>query len=967
MTSRLAGAFPGQDPTSREDVAKTIMEILQGQEDTLGASSPTPRPMMKLPARCFRDLAPGGALFVILKRCLTRKHEGRWRRFDWQSEHKRREFVGMMVECEDDLRAKGLLGHAKIHVSSDVPAEKRAELTRAIAACGAVAAVSQYEDGVTHVVHEEDIAAAAAAAAATSDVLVLGVLGKEAHVHYKRHPGSYDAWISLSSAQANAAVGSNLTSPPPDEFEDDPNLRLGLSRRAEPAKHVIAAWLLDSARFNEYCEESDYAWEDPAVRAMRAMREAAEAATRNAMDAVAAAASAGAAEAAGPGAGASPSVLGEKRPAVDDAAGTNEETTAAKKRAFAPKSEGGETLASARLAERLGANVVRRQLTTPHACVDDAAAASAGTPRDPPGEPVVGYHGYVSVGGVMMKPPRGSTMENISRGQTPAARDAAAAVEAFAKTATTSALAEAETTIETGTGTEVRYPIPEHSGWFAWGRDEVSDFEKDALPEFFGGDGGGGGGGGARETYLKIRSTAMARFNALLSSDGASARLSFAAARKGLTCDVDACQRAYDFFNRWGLINWSPDAAATAATPAEVEPGTNAAAAAMLYRFDYRAKRRDGGGGGADDAAVGGRVCVGCDRALGGVGRVYYRCADPPKGAVVPGGGGDGAGDGPIDACVKCFTGGVLPDGVSGASFVRRTSTKESEKEDEKEAEERAGGAGGDADKENGDKENDAEKEAFMWSDQETLLMLEGLETHGENWSDVAAHVGSKTVEECVRRFVRLPIEDAFIDDLQKTKSGCGGGGGDDDAVHRPFERAPNPVMASVSFLAACAGPRVAAAAAQAALASLDDEEDAPTAPTTATTDVDGADDGEKKPPAPTDPHSLGPPPPVTEDRCRAAAAASVAAAAKRAKQLADQEAREIQKLVVVITENQTRKVELKLRFFEDLEAGLNREREQLERLKRHIADERAASAKLKREREEAEAAAAKTDEPAAA
>jgi SWI/SNF related-matrix-associated actin-dependent regulator of chromatin subfamily C len=173
--------------------------------------------------------------------------------------------------------------------------------------------------------------------------------------------------------------------------------------------------------------------------------------------------------------------------------------------------------------------------------------------------------------------------------------------------------------------------------------------------------------------------------------------------------------------------------------------------------------------------------------------------------------------------------------------------------------------------------------------------------------------------------------------------------------------------MASVSFLAACAGPRVAAAAAQAALASLDDEEDAPTAPTTATTDVDGADDGEKKPPAPTDPHSLGPPPPVTEDRCRAAAAAGVAAAAKRAKQLADQEAREIQKLVVVITENQTRKVELKLRFFEDLEAGLNREREQLERLKRHIAGERAASAKLKREREEAEAAAAKTDEPAAA
>ena len=52
------------------------------------------------------------------------------------------------------------------------------------------------------------------------------------------------------------------------------------------------------------------------------------------------------------------------------------------------------------------------------------------------------------------------------------------------------------------------------------------------------------------------------------------------------------------------------------------------------------------------------------------------------------------------------------------------------------------------------------------WSDQETLLLLEGLEVYGESWSDVAEHVGSKSVEECIRHFIRLPVEDRFLDDI---------------------------------------------------------------------------------------------------------------------------------------------------------------------------------------------------------
>jgi hypothetical protein len=84
----------------------------------------------------------------------------------------------------------------------------------------------------------------------------------------------------------------------------------------------------------------------------------------------------------------------------------------------------------------------------------------------------------------------------------------------------------------------------------------------------------------------------------------------FTAARRGLVGDVNTLQRIFDFLERWGLINWqtADDALPTAdekgsgdgggifplpprvvtpdvAVPQTPAAGTNAAAAAALYRF----------------------------------------------------------------------------------------------------------------------------------------------------------------------------------------------------------------------------------------------------------------------------------------------------------------------------------------------------------------------------------------------
>ncbi|CAH8578706.1 unnamed protein product [Heterobilharzia americana] len=80
----------------------------------------------------------------------------------------------------------------------------------------------------------------------------------------------------------------------------------------------------------------------------------------------------------------------------------------------------------------------------------------------------------------------------------------------------------------------------------------------------------------------------------------------------------------------------------------------------------------------------------------------------------------------------------------------------------------------------------------------------------------VAEHVGSRTQEECILHFLRLPIEDAYLegsDPILNLTSLA-------NSSHPtpPFSKAANPILSTVAFLAAAVDPRVAAAAAQAAL-----------------------------------------------------------------------------------------------------------------------------------------------------
>lgn len=98
------------------------------------------------------------------------------------------------------------------------------------------------------------------------------------------------------------------------------------------------------------------------------------------------------------------------------------------------------------------------------------------------------------------------------------------------------------------------------------------------------------------------------------------------------------------------------------------------------------------------------------------------------------------------------------------------------------------------------------------WTEQETLLLLEGLELHKDDWNKVCEHVGSRTQDECILHFLRLPIEDPYLEE--------GGPEGLGPLGYQPipFSKAGNPVMSTVAFLASVVDPRVAASAAKAAM-----------------------------------------------------------------------------------------------------------------------------------------------------
>ena len=248
------------------------------------------------------------------------------------------------------------------------------------------------------------------------------------------------------------------------------------------------------------------------------------------------------------------------------------------------------------------------------------------------------------------------------------------------------------------------------------------------------------------------------------------------------------------------------------------------------------------------------------------------------------------------------------------------------------------------------------------WTDSETLLLLEGLETFDNDWSEISKHVGTRTREECVLKFLQLDIQDQYLED------GALSGAAAMKALtgRSPISPLDNPVMSVVSFLAQMADPEVVAAASNRSIAVMQKqlraqlekgmgvaEQETSKEPEKEKEDVKAEDQMDVDEAAATSAEK-----PVAEANGSTSvindiASTALATSAARGSGLASHEEREITRMVSAAVNLTLQKFELKMAQFAEMEEIVQAERRDLEKGRQQLFLDRLSFKKRMKDMEE--------------
>ncbi|CAN6276033.1 unnamed protein product [Urochloa humidicola] len=508
------------------------------------------------------------------------------------------------------------------------------------------------------------------------------------------------------------------------------------------------------------------------------------------------------------------------------------------------------------------------------------------------------------------------------------------------------------------------YTIPASSGWFRW--DGIHDTERHALPEFFGGAGGSGFGTATRNPriYREYRDFIIAKYR-----EDPARRLTFTEVRKALVGDVTLLRKVFAFLDDSGLINFSASSSSSGPASRKQEAGVVVEAPVGLQvtprpPVSYFAEEKRGGAGGEKENGF--RLPP-----LTSYSDVFGEWV--PGKAPICGFCGEECSDEKVE---------TLQDGLKVCSKCSKSNNDNKE----------------DMNKCPGDKKESMDNHASSaWTDAETLLLLEGVLKHGDDWDLIAQHVRTKNKSECIARLIQLPFGEhmlgtingksvsslhmnqatsgkmsqhnmessshstAMIDDMQID--------GNEDNTDKSVEEHPakrrrlfssmdaaTSLMEQLALLTTSTSPDVVASAADAAIKALGNEN--PQArkafrlserefKTMAFTsnhveqidckvgnkdvemhDQTGSDKKQEKKFV------------ANAYQVRAAVATAIGVAAARAKMLADQEEREMELLMASIIETQLRKMQYKIKHFEELELVMEQEQDIMKQMKGSLMNE---------------------------
>ncbi|XP_037713742.1 SWI/SNF complex subunit SMARCC2 isoform X2 [Drosophila subpulchrella] len=912
------------EPITKESLAQLLIHFLQYVEAKLGKNSAEP-PATRIPMRCFLDFKSGGGLCIIFSTMFRFRAEQRGKKFDFsigKNPTRKDPNIQLLIEIEQALVEADLYRIPYIYIRPEIEKGFEGKL-REILDNRRVEIVSDEEDA-THIVYP--------VVDPHPDEYARPIFKRGGHVmlHWYYFPESYDSW---------AVNNFDL----PDHIPENPE---------SPAERwrVSASWIVDLEQYNEWMAEEDYEVDEQGKKKTHKQRMSIDDIMSFGDE--------------------------KKKPATSSGGGKQKRRRSPSPTTSASTSKPGKRKRSPAVVHKKSRNDdddedLTRDLDDPPAEpniqeVHKANAALQSTASPAPGGKSRGDNDMMPIkGGTMTdlddEMTGGSAAQAMSTGDGDNSQTGKTSDNSNTQEFSSSAKEDMEDNVTEQTHHII---VPSYSAWFDY--NSIHVIEKRAMPEFFNSKNKSK----TPEIYMAYRNFMIDTYRL-----NPTEYLTSTACRRNLAGDVCAIMRVHAFLEQWGLINYQIDADLRP-TPMGPPPTSHfhilsdtpsglqsinpqktqqPSAAKTLLDLDKKPLGKDGG------------LELGDKGGLAGI-----------KTEALENGGAAGG-----------LSSGVSQFGLKLDQYAKKPAAM---------------------------RNRTAASMAREWTDQETLLLLEGLEMHKDDWNKVCEHVGSRTQDECILHFLRLPIEDPYLED-------DGGFLGPLGCQPIPFSKSGNPIMSTVAFLASVVDPRVAAAAAKAAMEEFaaikdevpatimdnhmknvekasaggkfnpnfglansgiagtgNDKEDEEGKEGGASASAGGSDeemkdlskkdesaasasggdvdiktedssgDGETKDgtevkegsgSSAIGPGAVAKDGTFSENNMQTAAAAALASAAVKAKHLAALEERKIKSLVALLVETQMKKLEIKLRHFEELEATMEREREGLEYQRQQLITER--------------------------
>ncbi|XP_037130629.1 SWI/SNF complex subunit SMARCC1 [Syngnathus acus] len=651
------------DSPSSKSLAGLVVQLLQFQEDSFGRKVNNPA-LTKLPAKCFLDMKAGGALCHILGSVYKFKSEQGWRRFDLQNPSRMDRNVEMFLNVEKNLVQNNCLTRPTVFLSPDMEAKQASKLKDAIKRHQG--SITEDKSKATHIIFPSPLQQ-------DEEEWLRPVMRKDKQVlvHWGLFPDSYDTWMAASE------VDHDVEEPP----------------SADRPWKVHARWVLDTDAFNEWMNEEDYEVDDnkkPVTFRQKIFPKEEESSSRTP----------------------------DRKERKANSAGKK------RRRSPSPPSTPAESRKKGGKKGNQGHYWKRRghrgeEEDTEDDVTKDLDDSSAGASIEE-GSTSKNAHSKKDSDNTAHKGDNGADVDDMEDDS----------VLSGGKEDDDGNKADMSRMMDAGEDnvTEQTHHIiiPSYSAWFDYNC--IHEIERRALPEFFNGKNKSK----TPEIYLAYRNFMIDTYRL-----NPQEYLTSTSCRRNLTGDVCAIMRVHAFLEQWGLVNYQVD---SDSRPLPMGPPPTPH---------------------------------------------FTVLADTPSGLM------------PLNHRPSP----IPPPQQQMANFADKMKDKAIDLQN----------FGLRIDQYKKNSKGKSVVSSREWTEQETLLLLEALEMYKDDWNKVSEHVGSRTQDECILHFLRLPIEDPY---LESSESALG------PLAYQPipFSQSGNPVMSTVAFLASVVDPRVASAAARAAL-----------------------------------------------------------------------------------------------------------------------------------------------------